>query len=187
MPDFAPNYTPRIKVAYSTLGHTHDMLFRVPRGTTAAELAPWYAKITAWLNALVSLRYADFAFINTQYAQEDSELFFPVASPPDPVVGGVAVPSPISYANVASQVSFPGRSLGGLRGINYLISASLTPFAGTPGLDARVTAIELALVATAVNALNAAPSFVGNDNASLIYYAYVNLKQSSYWTRRARQ
>lgn len=186
MADFAPNYTPRYKITYSSLGATHTMQFRLPRSFNLADLGAIQGKIAAFLGALNDVRYDDWTVLGASFAAVDSDIFLPAGAPA--VAAGTVVSTGVAAYNKALHLSFPARSAAGLRGILYLYGVSFAGLGLSPEIDDfRVTSVEDASVGSAVNALNASPEFYGNDNEVLSWYEYANWKYNDHWLRVVRK
>lgn len=188
MADFAPNYTVRYRVRYSTLGHTHVMLWRIQRGTFGANLGALVAKVTAFLNDLTAARYTDWTVLGADAATEDSDIFTP-ATAPTPAAGTAVIPAdPISEGILST--SFVGRSYAGQKTRLFVYGLLLAPevvLGATPFDNFRVTGAELASIATAVGRLNNnSPALVGSDNVNTTWYSYVNTKYNDFWLRKIR-
>jgi hypothetical protein len=184
MADYAPNYTPRYKVRYTTLGATHTMQFRVGRGTT--DFTGIAGKVSSFLEELSTQLFSDWTVVSAQGALEDSDVFLPAPLPsftPSTNVppGLTSVPRPVS-------ISFPGRSTAGLRAILFVYGSTFFPSTGASlYADYRITSAENATIAASVTALSElAPVLVANDNETVVWYDYANLTLNDYWLRRVR-
>lgn len=185
MADFAPNFTPRYKVRYSSLGATHTMQFRISRGST--NFTGIATKVGAFLAAIQSTLFDDWTVLGALGAFEDSDIFLPVEEPANPT-GAIAVPTVLGVHRPLS-ISFPGRSILGQRAILYLYGAAYFPVATVAThADYRLTSAENAPIAAAITALNElSPAIVGNDDATVVWYQYANQKINDHWLRKARQ
>ena len=184
MADFAPNYTPRYCVKYIVLGRIHKMQFRLARGVT--DFAPAAGKVESFLATLESQMYDNFAVLSADAALTDSDIFLPAPAPASP--SGAISSSGTGTGDVPLAISFPGRSVNGLRGIVYVYGTQLDPSGPANFLqDYRIQAAELGAISDAVSALNElSPAFVGNDGATLIWYPYVNTKPNDHWIKKLR-
>lgn len=184
MADFVPQYTPRLKVSYTSLGASHKLQFRMPRGTAVAALAPFFDKIDVFLSALSPFRYTDWAITAVEFAATDSVLFFPVLHTINPSAGTQVLPSPIVGLQKALEMGFSGRSVTGGRAVMYVYGVALGLTTTVTG-DSKVTSGENAAVASAVDVLNGGDPFVANDNGNVVWKPYSIFKTNDYWRRRA--
>lgn len=184
MPDFAPNFTVRYRVKYIVLGRIHRIQFRLERGVT--DFAGAAGKVGTFLSTMESQMYDNFAVLSADAALEDSDVFLPAPAPDSPT--GAISTTGVGTGDVPLAVSFPGRTINGLRGIVYLYGTQLDPSGPANFLqDYRIQAAELGAVSDAVAALNEiSPTFVGNDGTTLIWYPYVNTKPNDHWIKKLR-
>jgi hypothetical protein len=91
MPDYAPTYTPRLRVKYRAAGVEHTMLLRAARGASMATTISQRESIFHGIfNAVASLLADDFTFITEDWAATDSDVFIPTGSLPAAVTGALA-------------------------------------------------------------------------------------------------
>jgi len=186
MADFAPNFTARYVVAYSTLGLTHHNLFRIARGAGVAGLNNMILKVTAFYDALENARYTDWSVLSATYTPEDSDISLPAAAP-SPVAGTQVIPAaPNSQKSLT--LGFVGRSNQGQKARLFVYGCSAGPEeAGSFADDWRITSVESAAVSGAVAVLNnGSPNIVASDDAVVGWYAYANVKYNDYWLRKTR-
>jgi len=186
MPDYAPNYTFRYKIRYSTMGGTHTMQFRFPRATAPAGAATARLYVAAFLTELLAIMWTDWTILSASYAEADSDVFLPAPLPAG-IIGEVnGAGNPISQR--ALSLSFVGRSVGGHRHAVYVYGLAFQPYSSAGALDFRLYGTENANIDAAANALNDAGTIqpVANDNLACNYYSYANVKYNDYWTRRVR-
>lgn len=188
MADFAPNYTARYRIRYSTLGHEHSMLWRIARGTGTTGLALMVAKVGDFLTAVKVARFTDWTIISAEYAPEDVDIFAPAAVP-SPDAGTATIPTnPKSQSTFA--VSFIGRSTAGQKARFYVYGWDGSPEISVgPAVadDFRLYSAESGTVAAGVAELaSGAPDIVASDNFSVIWYSYVNGKYNDHWVASGR-
>lgn len=185
MADYAPNYTPRLKVHYISLGSAHTMIWRDARGVQSA--AGLVAKCSAWLTAIADLLYEDWTVTGAEWAATDTDMFLPVTPPTSPE-GTIELPSQTGQARCVA-VSWCGRTAAGGKARFFTYGTGIffdTQFAINQ--DFRSSATEVAAVGTGVAALNAgSPYLRGNDNAVVTWYPYINFKLNDYQVRKARR
>lgn len=186
MADYAPNFTARYRLRYSTLGLQHAIVIRLPSNVVQADITPYVQKLGSFLQAISAGRYTDWTMLNGAFAPANSDVFLPAQLPTNVGPGLSAVPPVVTFSHRSLSYSWPGRSTAGHRAILYLITVSTGAETAADIADARLTSQENTAIADSVNALNASPPFVGNDDKGAVWYPYVNLKHNSYWTRQSR-
>lgn len=187
MPDFAPNFTARYVVRYSTLGLEHSMQFRIARLAGSVGLTNMTAKVGGFLAALQPLMFADFAILGAKYSQEDTAFFVPATVPSSPT-GAIPVPAqPKSQSIMAT--SFVGLSSQGQKARGYVYGLNIGPenVALASFDDFRITGSETADIAAAIAILNnGSPNIVASDNNTVLWYSYVNMKYNDFHLRSIR-
>jgi len=187
MADFAPNFTARYVVRYSTLGIEHTTQFRIARGSGATGLTNMVAKAAGFFAAIQSVMFVDWTILDAKYSAEDSSFFSPAAAPTQPT-GAVALPSEEASQSILST-SFVGLSLQGQKARMFVYGLNLGPentgFVSAD--DFRVTSGDTAAVAAGVAILNnGSPNIVASDNQVVSWYAYVNTKYNDFHLRAIR-
>jgi hypothetical protein len=186
MADFAPNFTARYKLRYSTVGLTHTMQWRIARGAGVTGLNNMILKVAAFLNVFVVQRYTDWTALSATYAPEDSDIFLPAAVPT--VAAGTAVIPANPKSESILSVGFVGRSNLGQKARLFVYGMAMGPVPTEPTADDfRLTAAEAAVVGSGVTILNnGSPNIVASDDAVVGWYSYANLKFNDYWLRQIR-
>jgi len=187
MADFAPSFTARYKLRYSSLSHTHVEMWRIARGAGATGLSNMILKVAAFLNTVTAARYTDFTLLSATYAPEDSDIFLAAALPSGVSAGTVAVPAnPLSQSTLS--LSFVGRSLAGQKARMFLYGCDLSPEVASASLDNfRVTSAENGAILNAIAVLNnGSPNIVASDGNNVTWYAYANTKYNDFWVRKSR-
>jgi hypothetical protein len=185
MADFAPNYTARYRIRYSSLGKSHSMLWRVASGVT--DPAGIASKVGLFLEDCEPFLYDDWTLTSADFAEADTDIFLPAVLPDAPT-GAVAVAGAVAN-DAALAVGWVGRTtLGGkarmfLYGTNIAAALRMSAL-----LDFRILSSENADVSATVVRLNeTSPAIVGNDDAVATWYEYVNVKYNDRWVRRLRR
>jgi len=186
MADFAPNFTVRYKITYTTGGHNHTAQVRAARGSGAAGALGARDRLMACVNALSTLRYTDWTLLKGEYSIEDTDFFNP-----DPTIAGATAGTVVIPANPKSQgilsTGFVGKSILGAKARLFLYGVDLSPETSVASADDfRLLATQSAPVAAAIAALSAGVGLVGSDNGGINWYSYVNLKYNDYWLKRIR-
>lgn len=186
MPDYAPNYTHRIRVRYTACGAVHTQTWRVTAPAGITERTNAFNSIQAFYDALTALLSDDCAVLSVSEALVDSDVFLPSAF--SLTLVGTYDASVNGRSKKASATSFVGRSIAGLRAVIYQYGI-VHSFASSevPSDDFRITRDEVTEYGDAIDALNASTALVGNDGFSAVWYPYVNAKYNDYWLRRVRQ
>ena len=73
MADFAPNFTARFRMKYSSLGKNHSMIWRVASSVT--DPTGISAKVGLVLTDLAPILFDDFTVIAADFAPADSDIF----------------------------------------------------------------------------------------------------------------
>lgn len=185
MADFAPNYTARYRVRYSSLGKTHSMTWRVASSVT--DPTGVASKMGLFLSDMAGSLWTDWTVIGADFCLADSDIFLP-APPPDQPTGIVAT-NPAFAGMAADAISFVGRSTNGGKARFFLYGTNLGQLDDeATGADWRFTSAEISQVADAVVRLNeTSPALVANDDHVVTWYEYVNFKPNDRWVRRLRR
>lgn len=185
MPDYAPNYTARYRVRYTTQAKSHSMTWRI--AAAATDDTAIAAKVGLFLDDLADSLWDDFTIIGADFALADSDVFLPGTLPT--FGGGNVASSGQQQSDAAFAVSFVGRTIAGgkarmfLYGTNFDVSVR-----ATLGNDWKVLSAEASTISDAIVRLNeTSPAIVGNDNATAVWYEYVNMKYNDRWVRRLRR
>jgi len=185
MADFAPNFTARLRLRYSTLSKTHSLMWRAVN--TVTDPSGLISKLGLFLGDLEPLLYDDWTILGTDFALADSDVFLPVANPTAPTGAFSSAAAPRAAA--AIPISFVSRSTAGGKGRFFLYGTGLaqTLFDATEG-DYRISSAEDANISAAIVRLNeTSPALVCNDNHTAIWYEYVNIKPNDNWVRKQRR
>lgn len=185
MADHAPNYTPRLKLVYSSKGKTHSMMWRDARGEDDPSLLT--AKMGLFLDELAANRFTDWTILSCQWAETDSDIFLPVTPPT--VDAGTASLTGITNAVAAASISFVGRSALGKRAVFYLYGTNIVQDAVSANeSDFRILTSEVAAISAAIGVLNETGHPIrGNDGATVSFYPYVNTKYNDHWVSKLRR
>lgn len=185
MADFAPNFTARYRVRYSSLGKTHSMTWRVVN--TVTDPTALAAKVSGFLDDMAPNLFADWTIIGAEFALADTDVFLPAVAPDNPTGAVSTAGSHISDA--AFQMGFVGRSSAGGKARMFLYGTNIAvDIADARGNDFRIQSSELASVSDAIVRLNeTAPALVANDNHVAVWYEYANMKYNDRWVRRLRR
>lgn len=185
MADFAPNYTARYRIRYTSLGKSHSMTFRVASSVT--DPTGIAAKVGLILNDLEPILFSDWTIVGADFALADSDVFLPAVLPDAPT-GGVSAGGAVA-TDAAAAISFVGRTTLGGRARMFLYGTFVGAVVRTAvSNDWRLTSAENASISAAIVRLNeTSPALVGNDDAVALWYEYVNIKYNDRWLRRMRR
>lgn len=189
MADFAPHYTPRYRVLYRVGGRGHAFTWRLPRGTSSTVAQSVSAMATTFLNHLAVHRYTSWAVIGAEWANTDSNVFFPVVAP-TPVVG-TATEIGSSVNKMITQYRFEGKSTNQATASKTNFCIFGMSFDQDDGnlSDFRLLGSEVDEISSAINYLNTFPNIdlFAIDNAPVIWRDYVNVKTNDHWRNRVRK
>jgi hypothetical protein len=185
MADFAPNFTARFRVKYTSLGKTHTQIWRL---SSAVDDPTGIAdKVGLYYEDLSPVLFADLTIVSADFAPADSDIFLPA---PTPVFGGgdVAVIGSVA-TDAALSLSFVGRStLGGKARMFQYGTTFRNAVITAVGVDWKVTSAENASISAAIVRLNeTSPAIVANDDSVATWYEYANIKYNDRWVRRMRR
>lgn len=185
MPDYAPNFTARLRVRYRAAFANHTQTWRYPGVGDGAELGSAQVSIETFYTAISTFMFSDWSVLGVSYALRGSDIFLPTA--------GFAVTGAIDIAGKPARIkatacSFVGRTQQGLRAIIYQYGinkgigddADSDDFRVNPGEDTTTDGAVAALVAAGTN-------LCGNDGNAINWYPYMNVKYNDYWERKVRQ
>lgn len=184
MPNFAPNYTPRVRVTYRVQGALHRLVARIARGSDISAAETAIADLDTAISQLNDRLYVDWEFVGADFCDQDSNLFDPLAVSFSLTVGTIATGTRPGTQK-ALELTCPYRTSNNGHGFVALYGTGFSP--GTEGStgDFRVTAGEDADVLNFIEALQSAP-WVGGNNNSARFKNYVNIHFNRRWERRVR-
>jgi hypothetical protein len=185
MADFAPNYTARYRVRYTSQGKSHATTWRVASSVTDPTAVA--AKFGLFLEDMEGSLWDDWTVVGADFALADTDVFLP-APPPDQPTGAVAV-SGATMSDSAFAISFVCRSALGGKGRFFLYGTNdSTLVRDSKGNDFKLLSSESVQIADAVTRLNeTSPVLVCNDDSAAVFYDYVNMKHNDRWVRRLRR
>lgn len=189
MTNWAPDYTPRGIIHYTSAGVPHTFTGRSARGTPSATVVgEVFQAFDDLVTALTTILCDDFAITAMFYIAEDTNIQIPVTPAPVLTTGGAVPIANMSTMDKATQLVFPGKSNGGLKARVSILGMNLTMdnTTETGQTHGRITAAESALVADAVAALQDS-NLVANDNFPVSWYEYATNKVNDYWWKQARK
>jgi hypothetical protein len=120
MPDYAPDFTYRYRVHYSTSGFTHDLTVRGGVSTTGGETlaASMATAVHDFFAALQSQMASNFTFLGASWAYAGSDVFTPTSNVPAAITGAVDT-SGHSPRKRATATAMPGRGADASKGRLY--------------------------------------------------------------------
>jgi hypothetical protein len=168
------NNTARFFLDYTCAGKGHTAEVRFNGATSPSDFGD---TMNAILNTLGSHLYS-LTIDAVRFSADGSDISLPVTSGIEGNSYGTT--DPVSQT-IPFYMRFQGRSAGGRRCSFDLYTTKFSD------ANFRVTSAESSDVADVVDILNAEPSlFCGIDGLGVTWYPYVNIKASSYWTRKIR-
>jgi hypothetical protein len=185
MADFAPNFTARYRIRYTSLGKTHSTTWRLVN--TVTDPSGVASKMGLFLADLAPNLYSDWTIVGADFALADSDVFLPAVEPANPT--GAVSTGGAAGSDAAFQMGFVGRSTAGGRARFFIFGTNIAAdVRDVVGNDFRVKSAELASISAAIVRLNeTAPALVANDNHVATWYEYANMKYNDRWVRRLRR
>lgn len=189
MTNWAPDYTPRLIVHYTSAGLPHTWTLRANRGSTAGSSAvSMLASMSSVVTALSSLLCNDLAVTSAFWIDQDTDIQIPIPGAALTSTGTNAI-SGFTTADKATELRFPGKSLGGL--VHHISFFGIQLTMDSNAVDGerygRMTAAQYATIAAAVAAFAGSRDFVANDNRAVVWYDYATNKVNDYWWKQARK
>lgn len=170
LPPLAENNTVRGWLKYSNMGVEHELQFRLPAGSSSADVGLTGQDLATGLKSL--LPDTD-SFKGLRWAIAGSNLSFPL---PFAAIAGTGGAASGELDDKAKFIALAGRSLNGYRCRITLFTAATPDTQGYRGptgtLYNVVTALSMPLVAI--------------DGAPVVWNAYSNVGYNAYWQRQLR-
>lgn len=188
MTNWAPDYTPRCVIKYRSAGLPHTWTTRAARGTASGSLVPnSLATLDAIVAAMDSILCDDFAVESVFFIEQDTDLQIPFAFSPLTNTGTVAI-SAFSSMDKATEIRFPGKSLGGLVTHLSIFGAQLS-MDSTTGQAQSWGLLPASVSAEAAGAIAAlqGSDFYANDNRLTVWYNYATCSVNDHWWKEARK
>jgi hypothetical protein len=190
VPDYAPNYTARYRFHYSSGGFSHSMTVRLAAGTDMSDVTGISTKMGAVLDTIADGGlYTDWTILTAEAVGSDDDAFLPCAAPPQPT--GTSTLTGTQPSDFITSLCFPGRSVNGGRARLFLYGNTFghTFRTGSAAFnDFRLLGSEFPAIGDFVAALNElSPALVANDNGTVIWYNYADVKINDRWVRRLRR
>lgn len=188
MTDYAPNYSARLKLFYTTLGKPHSVTFRYGFLTDAPS-AGFKSAVADIILAAGPLLFSDFAVTAAAWCGAGVTTFLPT---PIPVFGGgigAVSPPATSLGYTPLNVGYMGLSDGAAKSGFRLFGFAVDP-AATEGVyqDYRLYGAEQASVAATLASLADAEAegLTAIDCLPVQWHQYANVGFHSHWQRKAR-
>jgi len=184
MADFAPNFTPRLKLEYSCQSSRHVMTWRLPISTTRGAVGPYVSKMGAFLETLADKLFNDWAVVSTNFAAGGSDVFLPVADVTQPTASAVITGR--QPGDKANAIQFVGRGENGARA-SFWVFGSFYRQDTASVTDYRIHNAEDAAISAATGILNETPpTLVAIDDSDVTWYPYANFKSNDHWVHKVR-
>lgn len=184
MTDYAPNWTPRIRVHYTAVGKQHTQLWRMSRTEGDPDILDYVTKISAFYDALAPSLYNDTVINSAEFAPVDSDVFLPCTAPEISATMAGTGGRPQNAASMA--ITYVGRAITGPKWKMSMYGIAIAGNENQAG-DWTVLPGENAGVAASLVALTElAPTVKAIDGASVSVYDLVRLKYNDYWVRKLR-
>lgn len=186
MPDYAPNFTARVKLIYEAEGDRHQCVTRWPSADTQAVNLS--AAGTFWgdfLSQTADIRHESWEILSWEYCPADTNSFIPVTVALEPAAGTIATPSGPNTRIIATN--WAGRSVAGAKTRFYVFGLRWNTADSVQYEDFIVTADEFADVG-AVAGFISGSGMVGPDDETIgIVYPRATVKVNDAWVKIRRQ
>lgn len=185
MANYAPNFTARLRVRYTTGVRAHSMLFRAASSTVLQSL-DFVEGVQDFFAALASTMYSGWQVTGAEVADVNSDIFLPSTRVPATPGGKTAIAQPLRAT--PNALGFVGRTTGGHRVSLWVYGTNFEPTSTGAG-NYRLTTAEEPVVSGGIGALMGLFSlgWRGPDDLPVAaVYPYANLSVNAYLQRRAR-
>jgi hypothetical protein len=156
---------------------------RAPRGTSATPTDDLKERISDLFTLFSAFLADDFAFISSEWALTDSDIFYPSASLPTAVVGEQLV-ADFSLQQRATSTGFVGRAAGS-RASLFLYGLWWDDGAGTPRDNGRVTPAEATEIGSATAICTSWAKAGSGEDA--VFHNYANIKVNDHLLKLLRR
>jgi hypothetical protein len=187
MPDYAPNYTGRVKLRYRVMGRVYTMGVR---GSTVMDATEAQGVGESLKDALVDggdMLSGDWTALDWSWCPPSSNIFLPLAGVATGDFGTSGTLDPANKSNLANAMHIAGRTVAGGKAGFFIYGTTLGNAAGA-GSDFTVFTTENLAFATFILSLNAPTSpLYGNDGTPVVWYPRATVKDNDYIVRKVRQ
>lgn len=184
MADYSPNWTPRIRLRYRTLGQYHNISVRCPISTTYEGAAVYAERLGLVLSQNTGLRYADWTAISCSFVQQDNGVSIPM-DVPTITPSTNPVPATVGYQK-AVYARFEARGADGSK-TNITLMGAATEFGAATTYDLVVLPGEPGYPSELLTALSELGNQFRTGSGSLaIWYSKMNIGLNDYWARKVR-
>lgn len=191
MATYAPNFTARLKLTYTTLGTTFTNLWRYDE----AQMAPVEATeaLANYYTTVMPLMSDDFAFTTAEYSAAGSNFFLPQPLGDLASVVGTTAGAGVNLREFRTcALQFVGKSINGQPWRHTLAGALVAPFntgTASDSDDFRITEVEIPAYTPRLDALQNFFQLGGcaNDQNPVIVARYANIVISRYRINRLRR
>lgn len=185
MADFAPNFTARHKLHYTTYGDPHDVGARfLATSTQSAVEALAEAFYTSLFGILAEMMTSSWAVISAEYSAAHSDFFVPIPAAGYVPAGEVGVG--INPVDEIQMSTWSGRTIGGHSCRFVLFGVFWAPVTDPINTDFTISATERPEVGQVADLLSES-GMVGNDNLLAAFWnREVSYKQSDAWRKRRK-
>lgn len=185
MPDFAPNFTARVKLTYSVFGDIHKCGIRIV--ASAAQSAAVAAAKSLLNDIFVAVQphmTATIQLLDLEYSAANSTFFAPVSLTGLTATGDIN--AGVLEGDEIVQTTWSGRSIGGHKG-KFVLFGLVWGIGHADVNDFVVTGTEKPAVATVAALLPSVPEHVMNDNQHAAFWRpRATTKQSDAWVAHRR-
>jgi hypothetical protein len=184
MADFSPNWTPRVKLRYRTLGDYHNIQVRLPIGTVFTGAAIYLTRLATVLSANPGLRYTDWSAVSASFITQDTGISLPMEVPTIDA-GTTSVPSNPGWRR-AVYGRFEARGGDGSK-TNITLLGAATSLTSDTDNDLVALPGEAGYPADLIGALTELGNqFRTGSGAFALWYPKMNIGINKKWARKVR-
>lgn len=184
MADYSPNYTPRIKLRYRTLGDYHYIQVRCPVSTTLSGAEVYAERLGLVLSQNPGIRYTDWTAISCSFIQQDNGVSLPM-SVPTIDAGTATIPSTPGWRR-ALYGRFEARGADGSK-TNITLLGLASTLDGAGNLDLVALPGEASYPAELITALSELGNqFRTGSGALATWYSKMNIGINKKWAKKVR-
>ena len=184
--DYAPNYTPRVRVKYKSHEKTHTLTVR-PASNDTGGFTTAVSLVDNILTLMKPLMDKRAVILGADYAIEDSDVFLPLDYGFPQFAARAASPAEPDRFNAAVYVSFQGISALGTR-TQFFVYGINNVHSGHTMDNFRIEYGELNEISDVIDLLlSSSAALRAIDKQGIIWRKYANYGVNAYYQRMARR
>lgn len=189
MPNFAPNYTSRYKLSYSSGSWSGSSTFRFPASFGGTPPTGFINGVGTFFFTLATRFFENFAYTGAVIIPANENQGIPSTTPTNAV--NIRAESPFAVSEETPedpcfQVNYAGKagttnvrlSFGGFAAGSWIVNSGPEPW--------RTAAADDAVLANSLAALVSIPNLVGSNNQTVTMASYVNYLYNYAYVRKLR-